>query len=57
MNSHQVKDFARECGADVVGVADLAFLMGIQTEPPDLLEGYRRAISLGVRLAEGVLIQ
>lgn len=55
MNSHQVKDFARECGADVVGVADLAFLEGIQTEPPDLLEGYRRAISLGVRLAEGVL--
>ncbi len=55
MNSYQVKDFARQCGADLVGIADLAFLDGIQTEPVDLLKGYRRAISIGVRLADGVL--
>jgi epoxyqueuosine reductase QueG len=55
VNSYQVKDFARQCGADLVGIADLAFLDGIQTEPVDLLKGYRRAISIGVRLADGVL--
>ena len=55
MNSYQVKDFARQCGADLVGIADLAFLDGIQTEPVDLLKGYRRAVSIGVRLADGVL--
>jgi epoxyqueuosine reductase len=55
VNSYQVKDFARQCGADLVGIADLAFLDGIQTEPADLLKGYRRAISIGVRLADGVL--
>jgi epoxyqueuosine reductase QueG len=55
VNSYQVKDFARQCGADLVGIADLAFLDGIQTEPVDLLKGYRRAVSIGVRLADGVL--
>ncbi len=55
MNSYQVKDFARQCGADLVGIADLALLDGIQTEPVDLLKGYRRAVSIGVRLADGVL--
>jgi epoxyqueuosine reductase len=55
LNSHQVKDFARQCGADVVGIADLALLDGIQTEPAELLHGYRRAVSIGVRLADGII--
>ncbi|MGC8602331.1 MAG: 4Fe-4S double cluster binding domain-containing protein [Desulfomonilaceae bacterium] len=55
MNSFQVKDFARQCGADLVGIADLAILEGIQTEPHDLLKGFRRAVSLGVRLADGII--
>jgi epoxyqueuosine reductase QueG len=36
-------------------VADLELLRGIDTEPANLLEGYARAISLGVRLADGVI--
>ncbi len=55
MNSRDLKDFARSCGADLIGVADLTLLSGIQTEPPDLLEGYSRAVSIGVRLADGVI--
>jgi epoxyqueuosine reductase QueG len=50
-----LKDFARDCGAGLVGVADLALLEGIQTEPADLLEGYKRAVSIAVRLADGVI--
>lgn len=55
MNSRDLKEFARGCGADLVGVADLALLTGIQTEPPDLFDGYGRAVSIGVRLADGVI--
>jgi epoxyqueuosine reductase QueG len=50
-----LKSFARRCGADAVGIADLALLEGIQTEPADLLKGYTRAVSIAVRLADGVL--
>lgn len=45
----------REWGADVVGVADTSRLEGIETRPDDLLEGWPRAICMGVRLADGVL--
>ncbi|MBI4965845.1 MAG: epoxyqueuosine reductase [Desulfomonile tiedjei] len=55
MTSEKIKKFARKCGADLVGVADLELLKGIDTEPADLLEGYSRAISIGVRLADGVI--
>jgi epoxyqueuosine reductase len=51
----EIKAHAKDCGADVVGIADLALLEGIQTEPSDLFEGYSRAVSIGVRLADGVL--
>ncbi len=55
VNSFQVKEFARECGADAVGIADVALLEGVQTEPADLLKGYRRAVSIALRLADGVI--
>jgi epoxyqueuosine reductase len=55
MASEQLKDLAGILGADVVGVADLSLLEGIQTEPHDLLEGYTRAVSIGVRLADAVV--
>ena len=55
MHSKHLKSFARRCGADAVGIADLALLEGIQTEPADLLKGYTRAVSIAVRLADGVL--
>ncbi len=50
-----LKALARECGADLVGIADLALLHGIETEPADLLEGFTRAVSMAVRLADGVM--
>jgi len=55
LNTEKIKKFARQCGADLVGVADLELLKGIDTEPADLLDGYSRAISIGVRLADGVI--
>jgi epoxyqueuosine reductase QueG len=55
MESKELKAFALECGADLVGVADLARLEGIPTEPEDLFEGYGRAVSIAVRLADGVM--
>lgn len=55
MNSDDLKNFAMACGADCVGIADLARLQGIETTPPDLLEGYTRAVSVAVRLADGVI--
>jgi epoxyqueuosine reductase QueG len=45
----------REWGADVVGVADTARLEGIGTRPDDLLEGWPRAVVMGVRLSGGVM--
>ena len=50
-----LKKQALNCGADLVGVADLGLLEGIETEPRDLLLGYRRAVSIAVRLADGVI--
>ena len=50
MNSLQLKEFARQCGADVVGIADLTLLKGIETEPKNLLEGYTRAVSVAAVL-------
>jgi epoxyqueuosine reductase len=55
LNGGQIKDFAQQCGADVVGVADLERLQGIHTNPPDLLQGYSRAVSVAIRLADGVI--
>ena len=55
MKSEELKNFAKACGADCVGIADVARLEGIQTSPSDLLAGYTRAISVAVRLADGVI--
>jgi epoxyqueuosine reductase QueG len=55
MDPSQLKDFAKELGADLVGVADLKRLEGIQCEPPDLLENYRTAVSMAVALADGII--
>jgi epoxyqueuosine reductase QueG len=53
--TRRVTEFACSCGADLVGVADLERLRGIQTIPPDLLDGYSRAVSIAVRVADGVI--
>lgn len=55
MEAYDLKCLAREWGADVVGVADLERLRGIETDPADLLDGYGRAISLAIRLSDGVM--
>ena len=55
VSARGLKKLTLNCGADLVGVADLALLEGIETEPPGLLVGYRRAVSIGVRLADGVI--
>lgn len=55
MDPTELKNFARDCGADLVGVADMAHLKGIQTEPEDLLEGYSRAVSMAIALSNGVI--
>jgi epoxyqueuosine reductase QueG len=39
----------------LVGIADLQLLDGIKTEPGDLLKGYSRAVSIAVRLADGII--
>lgn len=57
MKAREVKEYALQCGADVVGIADLALLEGLETEPRDLLEGYCRAVSIAVRLSDGIMDQ
>jgi epoxyqueuosine reductase len=55
VTTEQLKKFTGECGADLVGIADLKVLDGIRTEPDDLLKGYKTAVSIAVRLADGVI--
>ena len=51
----EMTERARQWGADMTGVADTALLAGIETRPADLLDGWPRAVCLGVRLADGVM--
>jgi epoxyqueuosine reductase QueG len=46
---------ARDWGADLAAVADTSRLAGIETDPPDLLADYPRAVSMAVRLADGIM--
>jgi len=48
-------DAARSWGADLAAVADTSRLAGIETDPPDLLGRYSRAISMAVRLSDGIM--
>lgn len=57
ISSKGIKKLGEDCGADLVGIADLALLDGIETEPSGLFTGYRRAVSIGIRLAEGIIGQ
>jgi epoxyqueuosine reductase QueG len=52
----KLKSAARSAGADLVGVADLAFFRQERaTLPPDLLEPYTRAVSVAVRLEDSII--
>jgi epoxyqueuosine reductase QueG len=46
---------AKVLGADLVGIADLDRLRNYETTPPDLLEGFTRGISVGVKLTDRVI--
>lgn len=55
--TQQLKEEARTLGADLVGVADLQLLAGIETTPVDLLAPYSHAISFAVKLPNAVFEQ
>lgn len=55
MDAASLKNAARSFGAAQVGVADLALLRGIATEPADLLDGFSRAVSLAVPLSGPIM--
>jgi len=48
--TEKIKALAAECGADLVGIADLSLLKDIFAHPPTLLTKYKYAISLAVNL-------
>ena len=53
----EIKKKVTALGADLVGVADVEPLRALRLDPPDLLDGYLRAISIGVRLSRAVFEQ
>lgn len=55
--TQQLKGQAHRLGADLVGVADLKLLDGIDTTPIDLLAPYNRAVSIAVKLPTAVFEQ
>ena len=48
MNTQTLRKHALAWGATDMRVADLALLRGIETSPPDLLDGYDRAMCVAV---------
>ncbi len=52
-----IKKQARAFGADLVGIADLKLLAGIDCQPSDLLSTYKYAVSLAVKLPNAVFDQ
>jgi epoxyqueuosine reductase QueG len=54
--SHLIKSIAKQAGADLAGIADLAVFRGkLPTVPDDLLAGYRFAFSAAVRLDDAIV--
>ena len=51
----ELKQEAKDMGADLVGVADLDRLRDYETIPSDLLRGFTRGISVGVKLTDPVI--
>lgn len=50
----QVKGRIAKWGADLVGVADVHLLQGLEVHPPNLLDGFTRAIAIAVQLPRAV---
>jgi epoxyqueuosine reductase QueG len=55
MNTPELKRTAVEAGASVARVADLDRLRGLETLPPDLLDGFRYAVSMAVALSDPII--
>jgi epoxyqueuosine reductase len=55
--TEEVKKRVLSLGADLVGVADVEPLNRLKLNPPDLLDGFAVAISIGVRLPGAVFAQ
>jgi epoxyqueuosine reductase QueG len=55
--TNELKDEIISLGADLVGVADVEPFNKIRLTPPNLLDSYLRAISIGVRLPAAVFEQ
>ncbi|RPI74581.1 MAG: epoxyqueuosine reductase [Desulfobacteraceae bacterium] len=53
--TQKIKDKIKELGADLVGVADTEPLKGEYLNPPDLLEPFPRAVSIGLEIPKAVL--
>jgi epoxyqueuosine reductase len=53
----EIKNFARNSGADLVGVADLERIRGIDTIPEDLLGSFTRAVVIAFQLSPEVFRQ
>jgi epoxyqueuosine reductase QueG len=53
----EIKGKIAELGADLVGVADVEPLKQLKVTPPALLDDFRRAVSIGVRLPTAVFEQ
>ncbi len=48
--THQIKSTVLDWGADLVGVADVEPLKALDVNPPDLLSGFTRVISIAIQL-------
>jgi len=55
--TEKIKSKIVELGGDLVGVADVEPLKQLKLNPPDLLNAFRRAISIAVRLPAAVFEQ
>ncbi len=54
-HERELSEKAMDLGADRFGIADLEMLSSYPTVPPDLLEGFTRGISVGVKLTDPVI--
>lgn len=55
MDSPELKNWLTAQGAAVAGVANLAEMAGYPTIPENLLEGFKRGVSMGIPIPKGAL--
>lgn len=55
--TNEVKGYAEQIGADLVGIADLERVNGIPTIPAELLNGYTRAVVIAFQVSPAIFVQ